>query len=71
MDELRCDERVTNDPPAWCACPVTHACGCSRCSREDPEDRFHACAEHVGSDVVAQRHARIYPGHSLQFFLLR
>lgn len=70
-DTILCDHR---DPDgdgsgrdAHCKLPVAYECGCNRCSREDTEDRFHACAKHLHSGVILERHRRIYPGHALAF----
>lgn len=53
-----CDGGVWGRERVPCENKIVFECGCRRCQRGGPEERFHACIEH--RQAVGERHARIY-----------
>lgn len=53
---MRCDGLWLGDDHTSCEAPILLECGCSRCEREEPDERFYACADHQHQRIAGDRH---------------
>jgi hypothetical protein len=51
-DAIKCDA-IGED----CHGDVVYECSCQRCAREPPDERFHACKEHL--IAAGEAHVRV------------
>jgi hypothetical protein len=56
---MKCDGLWKGDDGTTCESKIALTCDCRRCSREDEDEKFHACADTAHQRKASARHERV------------